>query len=95
MRSRGPRRLGRISTTYLTSTLTGLLEALAVRRWPSASRRSTAILVAFVAGTAAGATVALRDPVLVPVAVMVPIALVVMCSLPAAVGRALSPVADD
>lgn len=82
------RRLGQMSTTYLTSTLTGLLEALAVRRWPSAWRRSTGIIVAFVAGAAAGATAALRDPVLVPVAIMVPIAFVVVCSLlPAAGGR--------
>lgn len=82
------RRLGRMSTTYLTSTLTGLLEALAVRRWPSASRRSTGILVAFVAGAIAGASAVLHAPALVPVAVMVPVAVVVACSLPAAAGRA-------
>jgi uncharacterized membrane protein YoaK (UPF0700 family) len=83
------RRLGQMSTTYLTSTLTGLLEALAVRRWPTAARRSTGILVAFVVGAAAGSTAALREPALVPVAVMVPIVVVVICSLPALVGGAL------
>lgn len=95
LQSTAVRRLGQMSTTYLTSTLTGLLEALAVRRWPSASRRSTAILIAFLAGAAAGSAAALRGPGLVPVAVMAPIAVVVACSLPAAAGRAPGPVADD
>lgn len=75
------RGLGQMSTTYLTSTLTGLLEALAVRRWPSAWRRSTGILLAFVAGAVGGSAAALRAPALVPAAIMVPIALVVVGSL--------------
>jgi uncharacterized membrane protein YoaK (UPF0700 family) len=95
MQSTAVRRLGQMSTTYLTSTLTGLLEALAVRRWPSAARRSMSIIVAFVAGAVAGATAALRNPGLVPVAVMVPIAVVVVCSVPPAAGRLLGAAADD
>lgn len=34
------RRLGQISTTYLTSTLTGILTAPAIRRWPAAWQRA-------------------------------------------------------
>jgi hypothetical protein len=49
------RRLGEMSTTYLTSTLTGLIEALRIRHWTDANARSLAILAAAVIG-AAGAT---------------------------------------
>ena len=84
MQSAAVRRLGQMSTTYLTSTLTGLLQALAIRRWPEAWRRGTGIIAAFVLGAIAGAAAALEAPAAVPAAVLVPIAAVVTCSLPAA-----------
>ena len=84
MQSTAVRRLGQMSTTYLTSTLTGLLQALAIRRWPSQWQRSTGVLAAFVAGAALGAVAALESPSLVPAAVLIPLAAVVTCSLPAA-----------
>jgi uncharacterized membrane protein YoaK (UPF0700 family) len=83
MQSTAVRRLGQMSTTYLTSTLTGLLQALAIRRWPSEWQRSTGVLAAFVVGAVAGAVVALESPSLVPAAILVPLAAVVACSLPA------------
>jgi uncharacterized membrane protein YoaK (UPF0700 family) len=84
MQSTAVRRLGQMSTTYLTSTVIGVLEALAIRRWPADWRRSTGVILAFVVGAVLGAVCAQRLPSLVPVAVMVPLAAVVVCSLPAA-----------
>jgi uncharacterized membrane protein YoaK (UPF0700 family) len=85
MQSTAVRRLGQMSTTYLTSTLTGLLHAMAVRSWPSEWQRSTGVLAAFVVGAVLGAVAALESPSLVPAAVLIPLAAVVACSLPAAV----------
>jgi uncharacterized membrane protein YoaK (UPF0700 family) len=87
MQSVAVRRLGPMSTTYLTSTLTGVLQALAVRRWPSEWQRSTGVLLAFVIGAVLGGLAALRAPAVVPAAVLVPLASVVTGSLPAAAHR--------
>jgi Protein of unknown function (DUF1275) len=76
MQSTPLRRLGRISTTYLTSTLTGILTALAIRRWPAAWRRSTGTLVTAVIGAALGAPAVSYSPPWVPAAVLIPIAAV-------------------
>jgi uncharacterized membrane protein YoaK (UPF0700 family) len=84
MQAAAVRRLGPMSTTYLTSTLTGLLEALAIRRWPSEWQRSTGVLAAFAAGAVLGGLAALQAPAAVPAAVLVPLTAVVACSLPAA-----------
>jgi uncharacterized membrane protein YoaK (UPF0700 family) len=81
------RRLGPMSTTYLTSTLTGVLQALAIRRWPSEWQRSTGVLLAFVVGAVLGGLAALHAPAAVPAAVLVPLAVVVTCLVPAAVNR--------
>jgi uncharacterized membrane protein YoaK (UPF0700 family) len=78
------RHLGQMSSTYLTSTLTGILEALALRRWPPDWQRSTGVLLAAVIGAALGCLTSLQAPAAVPAAVMVPLAAVVACSLPAA-----------
>jgi len=55
VQSTAVRRLGQVSTTYLTSTLTGLVESVAVRRWAPSQTRGLGIIAAAVAG-AAGAT---------------------------------------
>lgn len=52
VQSTAVRRLGQVSTTYLTSTLTGLLEALVARAWTAEHLRSLAILLAALAGAA-------------------------------------------
>lgn len=90
MQSTAVRRLGHMSTTYLTSTLTGLLQALAIRRWPSQWQRSTGVLAAFVTGAVLGAVAALESSSLVPAAILIPLAAVVTCSLPAT-GRQVRP----
>lgn len=88
IQSTAVRRLGQMSTTYLTSTLTGLVQALAILRWPAEWQRSAGVLLGFVCGAVCGATAALAAPSLVPAALLVPLAAVVAGSLPAAAGRA-------
>jgi len=84
MQSTAVRRLGPMSTTYLTSTLTGVLQALAILRWPSEWQRSTGVLLAFVIGAVLGGLAVFDAPSAVPAAVLVPLAVVVACSVPAA-----------
>jgi uncharacterized membrane protein YoaK (UPF0700 family) len=70
------RRLGPMSTTYLTSTMAGMLQALAVRRWPSDWQRGVGIMAALVLGAVLGAVTQEWLPALIPVVVMVPVAAV-------------------
>lgn len=77
MQSAAVRRLGPLSTTYLTSTLTGVVMALALRQRPGEGRRSLGILAAFVAGAVIGAVVASYAADWVPAPVLIPIAAVV------------------
>lgn len=87
MQATAVRRLGPMSTTYLTSTLTGLLQALAIHRWPSEWQRSTGVLLAFVVGAAGGGLAVLQAPAAIPAAIGAPLAAVLTCTLPAAVKR--------
>jgi uncharacterized membrane protein YoaK (UPF0700 family) len=73
MQSTAVRRLGPMSTTYLTSTLTGILTALAIRRWPAGWQRSTGVILAALIGAILGALATLRSPGWVPAAILVPI----------------------
>jgi uncharacterized membrane protein YoaK (UPF0700 family) len=84
MQSTAVRRLGQMSSTYLTSTLTGVLTALAIRRVPSDWQRSVGVILALVAGAVLGALAATKSPGWVPAAVILPLAVVVACSLTAA-----------
>jgi uncharacterized membrane protein YoaK (UPF0700 family) len=80
MQSAAVRRLGPMSTTYLTSTLTGILAALAIRRWPAEWRRSTGVILAAVAGATLGGLAARLCPAWAPAAILVPITVVLACS---------------
>ena len=80
MQSAAVRLLGQMSSTYLTSTLIGIFQSLGARRVPQDWRRSTGVLLAFVAGAALGVAGGAASPVLVPVAVMLPLAAVVLCA---------------
>jgi len=73
MQSAAVRRLGQISTTYLTSTLTGVLAALVVREVPEGLGRSIALLAAIAAGAAAGAATTDLAPGLLPVVLLAPL----------------------
>lgn len=81
MQSATIRRLGQMSTTYLTSTLTAVITDLALRRRPADGVRSSGILLAFVIGAAAGTLIALHAPYWVPAPVLIPIAVVLAGSL--------------
>jgi uncharacterized membrane protein YoaK (UPF0700 family) len=78
MQSTAVRRMGPISTTYLTSTLTGLLEAVISRRWVPEHGRSVGILLAAVAGAAAGLAVDSHAPGWLPAVQLIPLAVVVL-----------------
>jgi uncharacterized membrane protein YoaK (UPF0700 family) len=81
VQSTAVRRLGQMSTTYLTSTLTGLLEALASLRWPQGSARSTGILAAAVGGAAAATLLILHARRWLPALQLAPLAFVIVASL--------------
>jgi uncharacterized membrane protein YoaK (UPF0700 family) len=75
------RRLGQMSTTYLTSTLTGIITAVALRRWSAGWQRSTGILIAAVTGAVLGSLAALWSLRWAAAAVLIPIAVVLTGSL--------------
>lgn len=81
MQSTAVHRLGQMSSTYLTSTLTGVLQALAVRRLPSEWQRSSGVLVAMVTGASLGALAVTLSPAWAPAAILVPLATVIACSV--------------
>lgn len=80
VQSSAVRRLGQMSTTYLTSTLTGLIESLAIRRWVPGHGRSLAIIAAAVAGAAAATALILYAEAWLPALQLVPLAVVVIAS---------------
>jgi uncharacterized membrane protein YoaK (UPF0700 family) len=81
MQGAAVRRLGQMSSTYLTSTLTGVLVSLVYREAPEGLGRSLAVLAAIVAGAVAGAVTAGHAPAALPVILLVPPALVVAVAL--------------
>ena len=77
------RRLGQMSSTYLTSTLTGLFAALATWRMPDEWQRSVGVIVALVVGAIFGSLAATLAPSWLPAAVLVPQVCVLIGSLAA------------
>jgi uncharacterized membrane protein YoaK (UPF0700 family) len=80
MQSTAVRHLGHVSSTYLTSTLIGVLEAAARGSVPSSWQRSVGTLLTLTVGAVLGAAAVTECPSLVPVAVLLPVAAVVACS---------------
>jgi uncharacterized membrane protein YoaK (UPF0700 family) len=76
VQSTAVRRLGSISTTYLTSTLVGLFEAIVARRWGPTQARSLGILLALACGAAAAAALISHARPWSPVAQLLPLAIV-------------------
>lgn len=74
------RRLGPISTTYLTSTFVGIFEALAARSWSREHGRSVAILVAALVGAAAATALLLYARRLLPLLQLLPVLIVIIAS---------------
>jgi uncharacterized membrane protein YoaK (UPF0700 family) len=78
MQSSAVRRLGQMSSTYLTSTLTAVLAGLATRKAPDGLARSLGALAAIVAGAVAGGFLATTSAYAwLPVVILVPPGLVV------------------
>jgi uncharacterized membrane protein YoaK (UPF0700 family) len=77
VQSTAVRRLGSISTTYLTSTFVGVFEAVVARRWGEDQTRSALILLALAGGAAAAAALISHARSWLPVAQLLP--LVTVC----------------
>ncbi len=71
------RRLGPISTTYLTSTFIGVLESIAARRWSADETRSVAILLVAFGGAAAATGLIVDAPRLLPILLLAPLVVVI------------------
>jgi uncharacterized membrane protein YoaK (UPF0700 family) len=85
MQSSAVRRLGQMSSTYLTSTLTGVLAGLATRKAPEGLLRSVGALVALVAGAVAGGFLATTSAYpWLPVVILLPPCLVIATAVGAA-----------
>jgi uncharacterized membrane protein YoaK (UPF0700 family) len=91
VQSTAVRRLGQMSTTYLTSTLVGVLEALRRGQWSSDHARSVGILLAALCGAAAATALVLHGRRWVPVLQIVPLMVVVMSSRRLITREAASP----
>jgi uncharacterized membrane protein YoaK (UPF0700 family) len=81
MQGAAVRQLGQMSSTYMTSTLTGVLAALATRSKVDGLPRSLGVLTAIVAGAVAGGAVVKLAPRWLPVLVLVPLGAVVVLSM--------------
>jgi uncharacterized membrane protein YoaK (UPF0700 family) len=78
MQASAVRRLGQMSSTYLTSTLTGVLAGLATRTAPDGLGRSLGALTAIVAGAVSGGFLATTSAYpWLPVVILLPPGLVV------------------
>jgi uncharacterized membrane protein YoaK (UPF0700 family) len=78
VQSAAVRRVGPMSTTYLTSTFIGVWEAVAARRWSADENRSVAILLMALAGAAGATLLILNAPRLLPALILAPLAAVVL-----------------
>jgi Protein of unknown function (DUF1275) len=78
LQSAAVRQLGQVSTTYLTSTLTGVIADLVNRTRSPTMARSLFLLAAVTAGAAAGSTAVRLAPALVPVVLASPVAIVLI-----------------
>jgi uncharacterized membrane protein YoaK (UPF0700 family) len=81
MQGAAVRQLGQMSTTYLTSTLTGLVAGLATRSRPDALPRSVGVLAAIITGAAIGGVVVKLAPVWLPAVMLAPLGAVIILSV--------------
>jgi uncharacterized membrane protein YoaK (UPF0700 family) len=81
MQSAAVRRLGQMSSTYLTSTLLGVVAGLATRTKPDGLGRSIGAMTAVVVGALAGGILARSARAWLPVAVLIPLGVVVAGSM--------------
>lgn len=81
MQGAAVRQLGQMSTTYLTSTLTGLVAGLATRSKPDALPRSIGVLVAIITGAVLGSVVVKLAPAWLPAVMLAPLGVVIILSV--------------
>ena len=81
LQAAGVRRLGQMSSTYLTSTLTGLIAGLMTGSKPDGMKRSLGVLAAIVAGAVVASLIVKTVPAWLPAIVLVPLALVIVSSV--------------
>jgi uncharacterized membrane protein YoaK (UPF0700 family) len=81
IQSAAVRRLGGMSTTYLTGTLTAMVTDLATRDRAPGFARSLGVLAAIVSGAVVGGLVAGHAPAWLPAVIMTPLAVVVITSI--------------
>jgi uncharacterized membrane protein YoaK (UPF0700 family) len=74
-------KLGGMSTTYLTGTLTAVVTELVTRHRGPGFARSVGVLAAIVSGAVVGGLVAEHAPAWLPAAIMTPLAVVVIASI--------------
>jgi uncharacterized membrane protein YoaK (UPF0700 family) len=84
MQTAAIRRLGQMSSTYLTSTLTGVVGGLATGTAPDAMPRSLGAIVAIIVGAVTGGILATRAYAWVPAMILLPLALVIAGALTSA-----------
>jgi uncharacterized membrane protein YoaK (UPF0700 family) len=77
MQSAAIRRLGQMSSTFLTSTLTGLVAAVTTGTRPDAIGRSLGALAAMVVGALAGGLLATKAYAWLPAMVLLPLGMVI------------------
>ena len=75
------RRLGQMSSTYLTSTLTGLVAGLVTGSKPDGMARSLGILAAIITGAAVAGVIVKTVPVWLPAVVLLPLGVVIVSSV--------------
>jgi len=75
------RRLGQMSSTYLTSTLTGLVAGLVTSSKPDGMQRSLGVLAAIIAGAAVASIIVKTVPGLLPAVVLLPLGVVIVSSV--------------
>lgn len=81
MQSTAVRKLGGMSTTYLTGTLTSVIAGLVTRDRPPGFARSIGVLVAIVPGAVAGSLLSQYAPAWLPAVIMAPAAAVTIASV--------------
>jgi uncharacterized membrane protein YoaK (UPF0700 family) len=80
MQSAAVRRLGSISATYLTGTLTGVLTALITSSRPAGHWRDVGVIVALATGAGAGAALIRLAPAWLPALMLLPLGTVIAAS---------------
>jgi uncharacterized membrane protein YoaK (UPF0700 family) len=75
------RRLGQMSTTYLTSTLTALVAGLVTGSKPDGMARSLGVLAAIIIGAIAGSLILEGPRAWLPLMILLPLGLVVVASV--------------